>query len=230
MSPDVELVVQTLVDMGVISEEGCKKLANIFRTLKQLANSAEGYRQEQQGQRGFYVKQDIRSPEAPDESPTGEAPKREDESAQRQDDTPQRHDEVLSLEPKAEALAGTDASALDSSSSPTRDRLQRILELGESPLAHETASSEGSPEEEFSQEPQGDNLDGFEEPAPTPTRRRAPNGSFNPSKEELTQLRETLTIKQIAEQHQVSMATVCNRLREMGLTIPGRRGRPSSNN
>lgn len=221
MSPDVELVVQTLVDMGVISEDGCKKLANIFRTLKQLANSADVYRQEQ-GQRGFYVKQDIRNPVAAGESPAGEAQKRDDESASCQVDTPQRHDEALQPERETVPLAG---DALQSATPPSRDRLQRILELGESPRIHEPTSTEGSPDHEFSQEPQGDALDGFEEQA-IPTRKRAPRGSFNPSKEELAQLRETLTIKQIAEQHQVSMGTVCSRLREMGLTIPGRRGRP----
>lgn len=206
MNEDVALVVETLVEMGVISEEGCKKLANIFRTLKELSTSAQSYKQ---GQGGFYVKQDIRHPE-----PVGEATSRQDADAQ----SPEQHEKPLHL--------GDDA--VHSAAPPAQDRLQRILEASQSPLTHEPTSAPDSCEDES--EESNERLDAATEPEleqrTTKTRRRrAPNGSFALSKEELSKLRETLTIKQIAEQYQVSSATVYNRLREMGLTDPRRRGR-----
>ena len=49
---------------------------------------------------------------------------------------------------------------------------------------------------------------------------RAPRGSFNPSKDELSKLKANMTAKAIAEKFGISTATVNNRLRAMGLTKP----------
>lgn len=91
---------------------------------------------------------------------------------------------------------------------------------------------EGKPQngDEYSQD---DGSDGFEPQAPPAavstgykTRKRAPKGSFNPTKVELQDLRESgMTVKQIAELRGVSAATVNNKLREYGLTDSSR-GRP----
>jgi len=81
-------------------------------------------------------------------------------------------------------------------------------------------------DDELSQDAGGD---GFEAPAEStaPVRRkRAPKGSFNPTKLELQNLRDTMTVKQIAELKGVSAALVNNKLREFGLTNPNR-GRPA---
>jgi hypothetical protein len=50
--------------------------------------------------------------------------------------------------------------------------------------------------------------------------KRAPRGSFNPSKDELAKMRATMTAKEIAEKHGVSTATVNIRARALGLTTP----------
>jgi hypothetical protein len=60
-------------------------------------------------------------------------------------------------------------------------------------------------------------------------RKRAPNGSFRLSKEELKALREKHTVKEIAQLHGVSAATVNTRLRALGLTDGSKRGRPKRN-
>jgi hypothetical protein len=60
-------------------------------------------------------------------------------------------------------------------------------------------------------------------------RKRAPNGSFKLSKEELKALREKHTVKAIADLHGVSDATVNTRLRALGLTDSSKRGRPRRN-
>ena len=59
----------------------------------------------------------------------------------------------------------------------------------------------------------------------TAPRRRAPRGSFNPSKDDLRAMRETMTVKAIGEKYGVPMATVMNRLRDAGLTSPRETGR-----
>lgn len=50
--------------------------------------------------------------------------------------------------------------------------------------------------------------------------KRAAKGSFSPSKDELAKWKETMTAKEIAEKHGVSMSTVNTRLRKLGLTTP----------
>ena len=59
---------------------------------------------------------------------------------------------------------------------------------------------------------------------PRASGRRAPRGSFNPSKEELQKLRETMTGKEIAAKFGVSVVTVSNKAKKLGLTTP--RGKP----
>lgn len=54
---------------------------------------------------------------------------------------------------------------------------------------------------------------------------RAPKGSFSPSKEELAKWKESMTAKEIAEKHGVSMATVNLRLKQFGLTKPRKGGK-----
>ncbi len=51
-------------------------------------------------------------------------------------------------------------------------------------------------------------------------RQRAPRGSFSPTKDELAKMKATMTAKQIAEKHGVSVATVNLRLKKLGLTTP----------
>ncbi len=59
-----------------------------------------------------------------------------------------------------------------------------------------------------------------------PAGQRAPRGSFNPSKDDLSKWKETMTAKEIAEKHGVSMATVNLRLKKLGLTTPrGKKGK-----
>jgi len=56
--------------------------------------------------------------------------------------------------------------------------------------------------------------------------KRAPRGSFNPSKDELVKMRnEGMTGKQIGAKFKVSMATVNSRLRQHGLTKPRKKGK-----
>ncbi len=56
-------------------------------------------------------------------------------------------------------------------------------------------------------------------------RGRAKRGSFNPTKEELAKLRETLTAKEIGEKFGVSPGTVAQRAIKLNLTTPrGKRG------
>ncbi len=52
------------------------------------------------------------------------------------------------------------------------------------------------------------------------TRQRAARGSFSPTKEELAKMKTTMTAKEIADKHGVSVATVNLRLKKLGLTTP----------
>ena len=61
-----------------------------------------------------------------------------------------------------------------------------------------------------------------EEEAP---RRRAPKGSFAPSKSELETMYSTMSAREIGEKHGVSASTVNLRLRDLGISKPGRNGK-----
>ena len=57
-------------------------------------------------------------------------------------------------------------------------------------------------------------------------RKRAPRGSFNVTKEELSKMRETMTAKQIAAKYGVSAGTVAQKAMKMGLATPrGKKGK-----
>jgi len=55
--------------------------------------------------------------------------------------------------------------------------------------------------------------------------KRAPRGSFSPSKDELAKMKDTMTAKEIAVKSGVSVATVNARLRQHGLTKPRKKGK-----
>jgi len=55
--------------------------------------------------------------------------------------------------------------------------------------------------------------------------KRAARGSFNPSKDELAKMKDSMTAKAIAEKAGVSVATVNARLRQHGLTTPRKKGK-----
>ena len=42
LAPDVEYVVEKLIELGVISEEGCSRLAKVFRSLEALSGLGSG--------------------------------------------------------------------------------------------------------------------------------------------------------------------------------------------
>lgn len=157
LSKDVEYAVETLIDLGVLHEEGLERLAGLFRGLKAFSGAL---------------------------SPT-------------------------------ESRSGYYAKPVAYREEPAQDR----------------GNGRGIPEEA-----QDDESEPFDDEAPSAPvvesrgyqpRKRAARGSFNVPKLELQNLRDTMTVKQIAELKGVSPATVNNKLREYGLTEPGRRGRPA---
>jgi hypothetical protein len=150
LKPESLFAVETLIDLGVLSEEGLTRLATAFRGLRAFSGA------------------------------------------------------LLPEKPTARGTRGR-----------TRQRNGHDLTFGHDP---------DSPEEKELKELLAEESKGLRK-----ERKRAPNGSFKLSKEELKALREKHTVKEIAELHGVSPATVNTRLRALGLTDSSKRGRPKAN-
>jgi hypothetical protein len=148
LKPDSLFAVETLIELGVLSEEGLTRLATAFRGLRAFSGAL--------------------SPQRP-------VPRR---TTGRSRQKSNGHDLTFGHDPE----------------SPAERELKELL-------AEESKA----------------------------LRKRAPNGSFKLSKEELKALREKHTVKEIAQLHGVSSATVNTRLRALGLTDSSKRGRPKRN-
>lgn len=197
LNEDVELVVETLIKLGVVSEEGCKRFAAFIRSLQALSGGLKP--EEALATPGLQREAQVSARQRPISPPTP---------------------------PLSPVLEPSTPSSGFFVKEDIRSPSEEFAAVGQAPAVK--AKSNGTPptpaitEEPVYQEIKPPGAEA--RPSPSQPRLRARRGSFNPSEEELRQLYQQMTAKQIGEQFGVSPATVNVRLRQFGIQKEGGRG------
>jgi hypothetical protein len=201
LAPDIEYAIECLLDLGVLSESGLVKLAALFRGLEAFTGVAPGKTN----------------------PPAGKERRTRRSSAEVRGDEQEEAERAVStraMEKTHQVLPPPDSQAA------------AIERLAEYVARHKDAANRRLPQQcpppgalsrSLSSEPAEISATAEEDPTP---RRRAPSGSFQPTKLELQTLRDGgMTVREIAELKGVSVATVNKKLSEFGLTVPRRGAR-----
>lgn len=238
--PDVDYVVDKLLEYGVLDEEGCRRLAKVFRALEAIAGVAGGSPVEAtSGERSDVVSRTRRGGVGGIRRARVPEGRRETTAVEFEREATAGGGRALGVQNELSGNGKPDEASDDGqgveAEGGSEDRRAEWHGLFASGTEHEdlqggeTDETSGAPSQDVSDEDvafHGEDKGG----EPTPDAGKAPwrksRVRFEVSAEALQELylEKGMTAKEIAALHQVSPATVNARLREFGLTGKKRPG------